>query len=87
MPGTFVHVTISGPVRDNVYVLPEAAQQERNTVWIVKDGVLSEFAPQTLGHISDGWILEAFDAADGVVVGTVPGAREGLEVQVENAGS
>ena len=87
MPGTFVHVTISGPVRDNVYVLPEAAQQERSTVWIVEDGALSEFTPHALGHISDGWVVEAFDAADGVVVGTVPGAREGLEVQVENAGS
>ncbi len=87
VPGTFVHVTISGPVRDNVYVLPEAAQQERNTVWIVKDGALGEFAPHTLGHIADGWVVEAFDAADGVVVGAVPGAREGLKVQVENAGS
>ena len=87
VPGTFVHVTISGPVRDNVYVLPEAAQQERNTVWLVKDGALSEFVPHTLGHISDGWVVEVFDAAGGVVLGTVPGAREGLEVQVENAGS
>ena len=87
VPGTFVHVTISGPVRDNVYVLPEAALQEQSRVWMVEGGVLREFAPQTLGHISGGWVVEAFDAAEGVVVGTVPGAREGLEVQVENAGS
>ena len=87
VPGTFVHVTISGPPHDNVFVLPEAALQERSGVWIVEDGVLREFVPQTHGHIPSGWVVEAFDAADGVVVGTVPGAREGLEVRVENAGS
>ena len=87
VPGTFVHVTISGPPHDNVFVLPEAALQERSGVWIVEDGVLREFVPQTHGHIPSGWVVEAFDAADGVVVGTVPGAREGLEVWVENAGS
>ena len=87
VPGTFVQVTVAGPVHDNVYVLPEAALQERSNVWIVEDGVLREHAPQTLGHISAGWVVEAFDAADGVLVGTVPGAREGLEVQAENAGS
>ena len=87
VPGTFVHVTISGPVHDDVYVLPEAAQQERNTVWIVKDGALGEFAPRTLGHTSAGWIVEAFDAGEGVLIGTVSGAREGLEVVAMSAGS
>ena len=87
VPGTFVHVTISGPAHHNVYVLPEAALQERSRVWTVEGGVLREFALHALGHIPDGWVVEAFDAGDGVVVGTVPGAREGLEVQVENAGS
>ncbi len=87
VPGSFVHVTITGPARDNVFVLPEAARQERGRVWVVEDGVLRGLAPQTLGHTSQGWVVEAFDAADGVVVGAVPGAREGLEVQVESAGS
>lgn len=87
VPGTFVHVAIGGPVHDNVYVLPEAARQERSRVWIVEGGVLREFAPHTLGYVPDGWVVEAFDAGDGVMVGTVPGAREGLQVQAENAGS
>ena len=86
-PGSFVHVTIAGPVRENVYVLPEAALQERGRVWIVRDGVLREFAPTTLGHVSTGWVVEAFDAGDGVLLGTVPGAGDGLEVRVESAGS
>ena len=55
------------------------------SVWMVEDGVLKSFAPQTLGHTGDGWVVEVFDAGDGVVVGTLPGAREGLAVEAKDA--
>ena len=82
VPGTFVEVAITGPVHDNVYVLPESAMQERDTVWVLRGGALYAFAPRVLGHTGDGVVVEAFDAGDGVVDGTVAGAREGLEVAV-----
>ena len=81
-PGTFAEVEIDGP---SVYVLPESVLQESYSVWMVEDGVLKSFAPQTLGHTGDGWVVEVFDAGDGVVVGTLPGAREGLAVEAKDA--
>lgn len=86
-PGTFVEVAVSGPSRENVYVLPEAAVQERGSVWVVAEGALRSIVPRELGRTSEGWVVEAFDTGDGVVVGTLPGAREGLEVVAADAGS
>ena len=45
------------------------------------------YVPRTLGRTSDGWVVEAFDAGAGVVVGTLPGARAGLAVVETDDGS
>ena len=87
LPGTFVEVAITGPSHENVYVLPESVVQERGSVWVVDDGMLRGFVPRTLGRTGDGWVVEAFDAGEGVVVGALPGARAGLAVVVAKAGS
>ncbi len=85
LPGSFVEVSIAGPVHDNVLVLPESAIQDRGSVWIVEGGALKAVAPRTLGHADVGVVVEAFDAGEGVVVGTLTGAREGLAVEVSAA--
>ena len=85
LPGTFVEVSIAGPVQDNVFVLPESAMQERGSVWVVHGGALKAVMPRTLGHADGGVVVEAFDAGDGIVVGAFPGAREGLAVEVSDA--
>ena len=87
LPGTFAHVEIMGPGRDGVYVLPESAARERDRVWVVRNGALASLAPVTVGRTDTGWIVEAFDAGDGVVVGTLPTAREGLKVDVAQSPS
>ena len=87
VPGTFVAVVIAGPSHENVYVLPESVAQERGSVWVVDGGMLRAFVPRTLGRTGDGWVVEAFDAGEGVVVGALPGARAGLAVVVAKAGS
>ena len=74
-----------GPSYDDVYVLPESVLQEQDSVWVVQDGTLRTFVPQTLGRTDEGWVVEVFDAGEGVVVGTLPGAREGLAVTVAEA--
>ena len=79
-PGTFVEVEIPGPSYENVYVLPESAVQAGGSVWVVGDGALRSHVPRELGRTSDGWVVEAFDSGEGVVVGTLPGARAGLAV-------
>lgn len=85
LPGMFAEISIAGPVHDNVFVLPEAAVQDRGSVWIVDGGALKAVQPRTLGYADGGVVVEAFDAGEGVVVGTVTGAREGLAVEVSDA--
>lgn len=86
-PGTFVDVTVAGPMRDSVFVLPEAAMQINASVWLVDDRQLVSFTPTSLGYGDDAWIVNAFDARDGIVVGSVSGAREGLAVNPVPAGN
>ena len=84
-PGTFVEIDVEGPAYEDVYVLPESVLQERDSVWVVRNGLLSAFTPTTLGRTAAGWVVQAFDAGEGVVVGTLPAARDGLEVDVRIA--
>ena len=80
-PGTFANVSLEGPTYSNVYVLPEAATQVNGRVWLVDGGAIASFTPDSLGHADDGWLVRAFDAREGVVVGRIPGVREGLAVR------
>ena len=87
LPGTFARIAIAGPSYEDVFVLPESTLQEHGSVWVVQDGTLRGFEPETLGRTDKGRVVEVFDTGDGVVVGTLPGAREGLEVTVAQAAS
>jgi len=80
LPGMFAEVRIAGPSYENVYVLPESVLQEGGSVWVVDAGALKPVVPKTLGRTDAGWVVEAFDAGEGVVVGAPPGARKGLAV-------
>ena len=79
-PGTFVEIAVAGPTLDRVFVLPETAARDRDSIWVVRKGALAPFTPKTLGRTRDGWIVEPFDAGEGVVVGVLAKAREGLQV-------
>ena len=81
-PGTFVEIEIDGPAFEDVYTLPDAVLQQRDTVWVVNDGALSLVAPRAIGRTSEGLVVESFDAGQGIVVGTLPGAAEGLAVDI-----
>ena len=87
VPGTFARVEVEGPERDGVYVLPESAAREEDKLWVVRNGALASLTPVTVGRGEAGWVVEAFDAGDGVVVGTLSGAREGLKVETASAAS
>ena len=80
-PGTFVRVSLEGPTFDDAFLLPVEAHRAGDSVWVVDDGKLSRESPPTLGRTDSGWIVAAFDARDGVVVGAVPGERAGLAVK------
>ena len=85
LPGTFAEIEILGPAHDNVFVLPESALQDDRTVWIVREGQLAGVAPETVAHTANGWVVAPFDPGDGVMTGTLPGAREGLAVRIARA--
>lgn len=87
VPGTFAEVTILGPSRDDVFVLPEAAAREQDSIWIVRDGALRALKPATVGRSSAGWVVEAFEPGEGVVVGVLAGASEGLRVSPDPVSS
>ena len=80
-PGTFVDVTVTGPERESVFVLPESAIQLNASVWLVDNNKLTSFIPTSRGFGEKDWIVDAFDAKDGIVLG----AREGLDVQLVQA--
>ena len=81
-PGSFVEIEIDGPAFENVYTLPDSVLQERDAVWIVDDNALSLVTPRAIGRTSEGLVVERFDAGQGIVVGTLPGASEGLAVDI-----
>lgn len=81
-PGSFLNVVITGPEYSNAYVLPDLAEQPNESFWIVKDGVLQLVETDIIARIAEGLVVPAFDTADGVVLGNVPGARIGMSVAV-----
>lgn len=85
MPGMFAEVEVVGPQRENVYRLPHSVRQDGDLVWVVDDGLLRSVRPQVVGDTADHWVVEAFEAGAGVVVGVPPRAREGLAVAVTTA--
>ncbi|MDE0101026.1 MAG: HlyD family efflux transporter periplasmic adaptor subunit [Bryobacterales bacterium] len=79
-PGEFVEVEIKGPTYRDVFMLPESARQESNGVWIVRAGTLRRFEPEEVRQTAEAWIVREFDVSEGLVVGRIPRAREGLAV-------
>ena len=82
-PGSFFNVQVEGPRLKNTMLLPEAAEQINESVWVVSDSKLKRSQPRFINRQTAGVIVESFDAGDGVVLGTVPGAREGMAVTTE----
>ena len=85
LPGTFARIDITGPEQTGVYLLPESAARDGNMVWVVRDGVLNMESPETVTRTAAGWVVRAFDAGDGVVVGALAGASEGMTVEPTQA--
>ena len=81
LPGTFVQVSVEGNEHDNAFRLPESAEQHDGRVWVVDGDELRSVTADTLGRTNTGWIVAAFDAGDGVVIGALPGAAPGLKVE------
>ena len=80
-PGSFFNVVVEGPRLENTILLPEAAEQINESVWVVSDNKLKRSQPRFINRQTSGVIVESFDSGDGVVLGRVPGAKEGMMVK------
>lgn len=91
LPGSFASIQIQGPEFDESFLLPNAAEQAGGHVWVVRDGVLESHTPLVLRQAVTGWLdspgnlVRAFDAGDGIVLGTVFGAHDGMSVRIRDA--
>jgi hypothetical protein len=83
-PGVFLDVELSGPNIPNTLVLPEAANQENESIWLVREGLLERFQPTVRGKSANGLIVNGFDYADGIVIGAVPGGEENQLVRIRS---
>jgi len=84
-PGTFVTVKLSGPIIDNIVMLPESALQVGQTLWVVIDDTIQSVPANVLGRNNGEYLVEAFEFGDGIVTGTIPGAREGMSIRFSEA--
>lgn len=80
-PGAFAEITVHGAVRDDVYLLPNAARQLNDKVWFVQDRKVAEVAPAIQGRTETGWLVQSFDYGAGILVGSYPGVTLGSEVE------
>ena len=86
-PGTFVDLDINGPLLPGTFELPDAADQLNGQVWVVTDGRLEGRTPVMHGRRQGSFVVDAFEYGTGIVIGAVPAAREGLEVDTAELGT
>lgn len=79
-PGMFADVTIEGPVHQDSLVLPESALQANGDLWLVRGGTIEKHKPQILGGNARGVVVQSFNLGEGIVVGSVVGAADGMQV-------
>lgn len=92
LPGSFATVRIEGEPFDNTFLLPRAAEQPGGHVWVVRNGQLEAVTPTLLRRAvtdafgSQAWLVRAFDAGEGVVIGSVFGSHNGMRVTIASSG-
>ena len=79
-PGSFIDVVVNGPTLKNTILLPESAEQINESIWVVKNKTLTKVTPNFINRQVQGIITDNFEIEDGIVLGTVPGAKEGMSV-------
>ena len=83
LPGSFVTVRIEGEeVEDAMRLVPSAFGRD-DKVWVVKDGQLQERDPKIRMRGPAEYVVDAFDAADGVVVTPLAAPAPGMPVETE----
>ena len=80
LPGLFAEIDLDGPTYENAVAIPYSAMQAGDTVQVVEDGILNVRSLTTLELTDEYWIVQDFDVADGLVVGSPLGLSAGMKV-------
>ncbi len=84
LPGTFVDVTIEGPLIEQAHLIPERAISQDRVVWVAEEERLASRRPR-LFFAKDGEVVTApFDWADGVIITPLVDPIEGTKVTLSN---
>ena len=85
--GKYVEVEINGLERDDYYLVPRAALQSGNEVWIVRDGGAVHIVPvQVLQRTGDKvYVTGDLENGQAVITGGIRFTTEGMRVQAETA--
>ncbi len=83
--GKYVEVEINGIERDDYYLVPRAALQSGNEVWIVRDGGTVHIVPvQVLQRTGDrAYVAGDLEDGQAAVTGGIRFTTEGMRVQTE----
>ncbi len=83
--GKYVEVEIDGLERDDYFLVPRAALQSGNEVWIVQDGGVVHIVPvQVLQRTGDvAYVTGDLESGQAVVTGGIRFTTEGMRVQTE----
>ena len=83
--GKYVEVEINGLERDDYYLVPRAALQTGNEVWIVRDGGTVHIVPvQVLQRTGDrAYVTGDLEDGQSAVTGGIRFTTEGMRVQTE----
>jgi multidrug efflux pump subunit AcrA (membrane-fusion protein) len=82
LPGAFVEVRMGGPLLKGVALLPEAALQDTQTVFVVDSGKLARRSVRLLGMEADKAIVEGLKAGEQVVRHRLAAPRPGQPVKI-----
>lgn len=81
-PGSFIKAKLFGRQIDQAYILPEEVEQAKNTVWLVRDGLLIRQEILIHDRREDGLLVSSFPYYDGIVTGSMPNVDEGDPVRI-----
>lgn len=82
-PGTFVEVTIAGRDLESVVAIPRHALREGNTLWVVKDNMLSIREVEVVRRDREQVLIrEGLTAGDQIVTSALDVATDGMVVRV-----
>jgi RND family efflux transporter MFP subunit len=87
-PGTFVKCSIKGAIFDNIFVLPRHLLKRNSVLFVVNDNHLAMKKVDLLRKFEDEiYVNGGLNPGDKIVFSPLPGAIDGMELNINNNGN